>query len=667
MESDHGVDGYTGWPKEKPLIDLAFATSIEGLDSTEELFSPRIRRSSSRCESICSVSSRGSASSADHLREKFLTARLARKKAERQATLRKLEADLMLADAIDEEELAEELFSSSLGEPEEIGIASKTSIGSLNRSYKDQDDPAQVMDRRKQKKSSEGNPGSDVSQHLELLTNAIVQQSLDSVKINVFQGEATDFARWLNDVKVRVECYTSCPKKLMNKMQESLSPEVQERVFPSIVDGTLDQYLQVKERMRELYGSPEVIVRSFLEQLKGSKRIFSQKDVPGLTEFETRLRKVSDAVNALVRLGQVNGVNPLLSAEQYASIVAKLPETWEDELIDRLETSPSLETITKFVEVKLKRKRSLYAQLVAEKSTEEKKALKSSSASSKVQPKGVFNTVKDDKDNESDKYVKPRTGDRRSECPCCKGRPHNLASCEWYLSLSPTQRFEKTTEAKVCWNCLHEGHRVYDCRAPKSCQLRDCNVDRKHHETLCQKYQVDNDEQIALAVATNSKEAFATITSIAPKIFYNVACVKVWANGSYVTCYAMLDPCANAIVMSKELAQAVELKTIPKQDHFHTVAASSSTVYEESIDRIFISGMGRTKQKFEVGPVQVMECENFKACNVPTAVDVKHYPHLSVAVPTQKVTYNRVMLLIGCTPRTQTFFDRLEAVKLPCP
>jgi len=119
----------------------------------------------------------------------------------------------MLADAIDEEELAEELFSSSLGEPEEVGIASKTSIGSLNRSYKDQDDPAQVMDRRKQKKSSEGNPGSDVSQHLELLTNAIVQQSLDSVKINVFQGEATDFARWLNDVKVRVECYTSCPKK----------------------------------------------------------------------------------------------------------------------------------------------------------------------------------------------------------------------------------------------------------------------------------------------------------------------------------------------------------------------------------------------------------------------------------------------------------------------
>jgi len=143
----------------------------------------------------------------------------------------------------------------------------------------------------------------------------------------------------------------------MNKMQESLSPEVQERVFPSIVDGTLDQYLQVKERIRELYGSPEVIVRSFLEQLKGSKRIFSQKDVHGLTEFETRLRKVSDAVNALVRLGQVNGVNPLLSAEQYASIVAKLPETWEDELIDRLETSPSLETITKFVEVKLKRKR----------------------------------------------------------------------------------------------------------------------------------------------------------------------------------------------------------------------------------------------------------------------------------------------------------------------
>ena len=113
----------------------------------------------------------------------------------------------------------------------------------------------------------------------------------------------------------------------------------------------------MKERIRELYGSPEVIVRSFLEQLKGSKRIFSQKDVHGLTEFETRLRKVSDAVNALIRLGQVNGVNPLLSAEQYASIVAKLPETWEDELIDRLETSPSLETITKFVEVKLKRKR----------------------------------------------------------------------------------------------------------------------------------------------------------------------------------------------------------------------------------------------------------------------------------------------------------------------
>jgi len=352
-----------------------YPNSSDSEESIGQRFSTP-RRSYSECDgSMLSIES--SRSSASQRRDQLAEARFARKKAERDARLAKIQADIALEHAIASEELAEELLASA--EFDE-GLQANVSRGSVYR---------QPIAR------SAAFTDDNVQKQLDLVTNVIAQQSLDSVKVEKFDGNPIDYARWLNDVQVKIECYTSCPKKLMNKVSDSVTKEVRDRAFPSIVDGTLEQYKYVKDRIRELYGRPEIIVRCFLESVKSAKRVISTKDVSGLVNFETRLKKVSDSIRALCQLGQIKDPTVLLSAEHYAAIAAKLPESWEDELIDRLEDKPALETILVFVERKLSRKRSLYGQLVAEKSQEEKKASKSGGANVEMKDtsRGVFNTV----------------------------------------------------------------------------------------------------------------------------------------------------------------------------------------------------------------------------------------------------------------------------------
>ena len=89
-------------------------------------------------------------------------------------------------------------------------------------------------------------------------------------------------------------------------------------------------------------------------------------------------------------------------------------------------------------------------------------------------------------------------------------------------------------------------------------------------------------------------------------MFYKVVGVRVCED---VTCYAILDPCANAVIMSEELAKELSLNTVTKKDQFHTVAGSSNMKYQESLDRITISSLAKTSPRFDIGRVQVMPCQ----------------------------------------------------------
>ena len=136
--------------------------------------------------SVLSLESRSSGSSTSQRRDKLIEARFARKKIERQA-------QKMIADAIDDELLAEELVASAELEEKvhDDGFLVKSAT-------KEQRLPWNRRESRPVR-----SPGDNdailperplINQQIDLITNVIAQQSLDSVVIEKFEGDPVDYA-----------------------------------------------------------------------------------------------------------------------------------------------------------------------------------------------------------------------------------------------------------------------------------------------------------------------------------------------------------------------------------------------------------------------------------------------------------------------------------------
>lgn len=63
-------------------------------------------------------------------------------------------------------------------------------------------------------------------------------------------------------------------------------------------------------------------------------------------------------------------------------------------------------------------------------------------------------------------------------CICCDAQ-HTLTKCTKFLNLSPKERYSLISDKNVCFNCLHVGHDVRQCKSSFVC--RSCH---KRHHTL---------------------------------------------------------------------------------------------------------------------------------------------------------------------------------------
>lgn len=73
------------------------------------------------------------------------------------------------------------------------------------------------------------------------------------------------------------------------------------------------------------------------------------------------------------------------------------------------------------------------------------------------------------------------TGDRRIGCVYCKDMKHRIYRCEAFQTIPLIERRAVVKEKRLCYNCLGEGHRGWDCKR-KPCPK--CPKER-HHAALC--------------------------------------------------------------------------------------------------------------------------------------------------------------------------------------
>lgn len=69
------------------------------------------------------------------------------------------------------------------------------------------------------------------------------------------------------------------------------------------------------------------------------------------------------------------------------------------------------------------------------------------------------------------------------QCPCCQGN-HFLAFCPGFRKKSLDQRYQLTTQSRLCFNCLKPGHFPPQCPSEKRCT----RCQRTHHSLLHRDY-----------------------------------------------------------------------------------------------------------------------------------------------------------------------------------
>ncbi|XP_053968216.1 uncharacterized protein LOC128869662 [Anastrepha ludens] len=73
----------------------------------------------------------------------------------------------------------------------------------------------------------------------------------------------------------------------------------------------------------------------------------------------------------------------------------------------------------------------------------------------------------------------PSTQTAQKICAVCNKHDHVVYSCPVLASISPSERWKKAKNVKLCINCLKPGHQVQQC---KSSACRRCSL--MHHTIL---------------------------------------------------------------------------------------------------------------------------------------------------------------------------------------
>ena len=146
-----------------------------------------------------------------------------------------------------------------------------------------------------------------------------------------------------------------------------------------------------------------------------------------------------------------------------------------------------------------------------------------------------------------------KSGKSQFACHLRSGQ-HQLYSCERFINMSPSARFEVVKKTSLCHNCLLENHRTVECRRGS------CRKCQKRHNTLLHFSQDKPNEQEAAPAKVAT--ALVSFQGQAPsQVVLGTAVIEILdSQGNYRSCRAFLDSCSQCCSMTDKLATSLGLK-----------------------------------------------------------------------------------------------------------
>lgn len=187
----------------------------------------------------------------------------------------------------------------------------------------------------------------------------------------------------------------------------------------------------------------------------------------------------------------------------------------------------------------------------------------------------------------------PKSSYASDKCAYCVG-DHVIFTCSAFKQLSVAQRKEWVRTVNACFNCLHHGHRVSECRSKFHC--RDCS--ERHHSLLHEPPPVSDSPSSSLDSPQIGAAHILIQPGFNPADFSipRTAIVTVAATGLVQRARAQLDSGAATSVITTNLAKTLRAPTIPSANaHLGGIHGSFS-----SHRQVLVSLFGNDGQRFDV-------------------------------------------------------------------
>uniref|UniRef100_A0A5S6Q607 Peptidase aspartic putative domain-containing protein n=1 Tax=Trichuris muris TaxID=70415 RepID=A0A5S6Q607_TRIMR len=457
-----------------------------------------------------------------------------------------------------------------------------------------------------------------------------LQQLGPSVKVEPFDGDPRQWETFIGGFKALVHDVVHSNAQRVAIHSQLLSPRLRASLGSCL--HSPEMYPEALANLRRLFGDPGRALDMYIHNLltiapmKGNSK----------EEIERFFFEVRGAVSTFRALGSEVELNSKATLHSVTTkLTYKLKTAWAKRAFD---LSPKVATLADF-----------------DKWLEEMVVVQNSVLDAELDLSRGKRVTRSPK---STRRVNVLTSLPKSViCHICQ-QNHPLEKCPQFLPLSPHRRAETLKNFSLCFACFKSSHKARDCRSKKECGIDNCRM--RHHPLIHgaprvyargstqEVTQLPSEEPPCLESAMIG----ITATNSSDAVLLSVVPVTVISGNRAASTYALLDTGSEGSLITKRLAQQLQLPMYHCQLKLSTFHGKDPS--EELFTTRFQICSAESDRTFLINNAIIVPSLNVSGRTVDWPMMKKNFDHLC-DLPLVKVDYTQVEILLGA--------DNFEAIQ----
>ena len=305
-------------------------------------------------------------------------------------------------------------------------------------------------------------------------------------EILTFNGDPVTHYKFIRCFETNIQDRISDSSLRLSYLIQYCTGEAKESIEDCVIQEPTEGHQRARKILEKRYGRPHIIARAHIQKLIECP-VLKPNDHKALSQLSMQMDR------CLLTLEQMGYEADLNNCDNLLKIVRRLPLHLRSKWVDRADMiiesgiEPSFSDLVNFIEKSARPSENMYGQDFVHSNTAGDKSKMNKNPMPK-QKVTAFATTSDSKKanvqtQTSNKSEQKHSENRKQRCHKCQNE-HQLIDCPEFKASSYIDRKAFTRDHGLCDNCFLKGHLSKRCYRDRSCTVKDCNVQWKHHTLL---------------------------------------------------------------------------------------------------------------------------------------------------------------------------------------